>query len=177
MIAGTAMQGLANDMTLGASLWGQEANYRQEKANIKSQVAAYEYSARLSDRAAENTQNEMNAADERLRNNQKYERGAAITAYGKSGVALSGGSPLAVMAETAANQEIEVMELRREGAAKRQEYEQQAEIERYNARVAKAKLRSAQINNINANVGSVINWVGNAGSILSDFGSSRLKSK
>ena len=153
----------AETTELLSQIFHMDEQMKQQKANLKAQEQAYEYSAKLADREAKNAEDQTNEQDARLRNQNEYIRSTQLSLYGKSGAALSGGSPLAVMAETAANQEIEVMELRRSGAIERQRYEQQAEMYRYQARAA-----AAQRKNIGWSTGDILGTVSSGLGMVSD---------
>ena len=126
-----------NDVFTGMQ---QAQNYYQTRANLKAQQQAYNYNAKLEDREGVNAQVQTNEQDARLRSEQERIQLSQASLYGKSGTSLYSGSPLAVMAETAGNQELESLELRRQGTIERQRHEQAAEIQRYNARTIETML-------------------------------------
>lgn len=134
--SGISMSGAMHKQGIG--IWDAETDRRQAKANAKSQQRMMEYNARLERREAETVQKEYNEQARRLRMESENTKSAQRAGYGKSGVAMDSGSPLAVMADTSAYLEMEVQDTHRQGERERSKHLVNAQNFMYQARVAKA---------------------------------------
>lgn len=129
---------------------------KQQKTNAKSQQRMLEYNQRQELIEAQNVEQETEAADQRLHDEQSRFRAAQRALYGKSGAAMTAGSPLAVLGETAATHQIESSDLRRQGAAEYNRRISAANSYGYQARVAG---NSVNRNALGFNIGnSIINY-------------------
>lgn len=120
-----------------ASYNQQKANYEQQKANAEAQAQQAEYNRRLEEREAQQQEKESQEAARRQREEAAEYRSRQIALLGKGGAALASGSPLAVLGETAARQEMAVQDTHRSGAlqynrrmTQAQEYGYQADVAR-----------------------------------------------
>lgn len=156
-IIGIVRQGVSAGFKLGDSFrdimltqqsnqWARdslESQYNRQRMAIDQEISASEYDYRATLRNARYIQEQVNEADERLRTGQGYQRSAQMVGYGKSGVALASGSPLAVMAETAGRQELESAELRRQGRLEVQKQTEEARFLLYKRDVLAAQKKQA----------------------------------
>lgn len=120
-----------------ASYNQQKANYAQQKANAEAQAQQAEYNRRLEEREAQNHEKEAQEAARRQREEAAELRSRQIALLGKSGAALSSGSPLAVLGESAARQEMGVQDTHRSGALAYNQRMTQAQEYGYQAHVAR----------------------------------------
>lgn len=84
--------------------------------NARLQQRQMEYNQRMENREAAAQEAETAENARRMREEAAKLRSAQIAALGKSGAALSAGSPLAILGETAAAQEMKVQDLHYSGA-------------------------------------------------------------
>ncbi len=130
----------------------------QQEANAEAQEELLNYNAKQERREADYELANTQAAEERQRAEQARLRSAQQALYGKSGAALATGSPLAVLGETAANQELANQDLRLQGATA------------YNRRMSMANGLSYQAKVAGNSVGNSALLGGIAGG-MSSFGS------
>lgn len=123
---------------MGLGIFGAIQQARQQKANAEMQAQAEDYNAKMEDDYAEklDKQSEINS----LRNRQKINaaQGSAVASLGKSGIALSSGSPLAVMAENQVRMETEAHDQQVNEYQEAMKHREQAKMHRYQAAVHRA---------------------------------------
>ncbi len=130
--------GVAGLVGTGLKIGGQVEEYRQQKANAEAQRKLYEYNAKLERREADAALAAADQDAQRQRLEDARLRSAQGAAFGKSGVALSSGSPLALMGQTAAYQEMNVQDIHRKGAEKYGRHMGQYQSLMYQGRIAGA---------------------------------------
>jgi hypothetical protein len=86
----------------------QENQTAQDNARI--QMQQIDYNARMSEREAEEIDRQGRINTVRMRKNAEAVESSVISAIGKSGAAISSGSPLAVLAEAAAREEMKIQD-------------------------------------------------------------------
>lgn len=118
---------------------GGIVNYDQQKKNTQAQAESLEHNARIEKRDAENAETEANEAAIRQRAENERLRSAQRASLGKSGVAVSTGSPLAVLGETAAMQELEVADTQRAGGVAYGQHMTAANAYEYQAKLANSQ--------------------------------------
>lgn len=139
-------------------------NQRQQEANAEAQQEMANYNAQLEQREADSVLKETEAADQRQRDEQARFRAAQRALYGKSGAAMTAGSPLAVLGETAATHQIESSDLRRQGAAEYNRHMAQKQNLIFQGNVAK---KSVNRNSMYLGIGSSLaSGIGSLGSTL-----------
>jgi hypothetical protein len=104
-----------------------EANYQHNMNN---------YNAKLAEQQATTAEQEASEMERRKRAEGERLVGMQRALYGKSGVALYSGSPLAVLGDTVANQEMDALDIRREGQIRSLQLRNQATLNRYQGDVA-----------------------------------------
>lgn len=120
-----------------ASYNQQKSNYAQQKANAEAQAQQAEYNRRLEMREAENQEKEAAEQARRQRAEAEEYRSRQIALLGKSGAALTSGSPLAILGETAARQEMTIQDTHRSGALQYNKRMTQAQQFGYQAELAR----------------------------------------
>ena len=153
-------------LTMGI-LSAVESN-QQQQANAKAQQRLLNYNRRQELIEANNVEKETETADIRQREEQARLRASQRALYAKSGSAMTAGSPLAVLGETAATQQIESSDLRRQGATEYNRRISAANSYAYQAQVAK---NSVPKNQLGYSIGgTIINALGNYGTQMAGLG-------
>ena len=107
------------------------------KANAKQQQKLFEYNARQEEREANYELEENKEQVIRQRYQQKALQARQRALLGKSGAAMTSGSPLAVLGETARKMEIDTSEYLRSGYSQYSQRTSNANLYRYQASMAK----------------------------------------
>jgi len=131
-VVSAAGQAVNKVSTMGINAANADAQFRQQKADIAYQQDLHRYNARMIDRERMRIDRERNESDERARRDAETERSSVRAAYGASGVVMTG-SPLEYLSETAAAQEMAILDQRRAYRLESQELERKAYMERYQA--------------------------------------------
>ena len=118
---------------------GAVQRHEQEKANAKAQEAQMLYNKRAEERAAARTEAETAENVRRQRMQAKELQSRQIALLGKSGAAMSSGSPLAILGESAADTELQIMDTHAAGAGAAAQHREKANILDYHARLARAQ--------------------------------------
>ena len=121
---------------------GAVQQHQQENANLEAQAQQHEYNRRLEEREARTVEAETLENAKRQRAENDRFRSAQRAAMGKSGAALASGSPLALLGETAADQEQSVLDAQRTGYRQSQQHVESAKNHQYRANAARASKRS-----------------------------------
>jgi len=100
--------------------------YQTQKAAGKAAKDWEEYNAKVSEREAEAASQKAAYEASKARREARRLRGRQMALLSKSGTLSSEGSPLLLMAESAANQELDIMMIEREGLITSQQKEQEA---------------------------------------------------
>lgn len=121
-----------------SSIGGSVMQHKQGKANAEMQEDQMKYNQRLQ-------QNEARRVERVNMENVRRQRMAAAeakaqqrAAMGKSGAAMTSGSPLAVLGQTAADEELKIQDSHYGGYMQARQHEEQAKMFGYQAKVAKA---------------------------------------
>lgn len=133
-----------------ASVAGGIMNYNQQNQQADAQEKAFEaeqqnaqniaeYNAKLAERQAQETEAEAAEREKRARIEGERRLATQRAFYGKSGAALSTGSPLAVLGETAVNNEMTALEVRREGVIAANDLRSQGQMYEYQGAVSGSK--------------------------------------
>lgn len=120
-----------------ASYNQQKANYAQQKANAEAQAQQAEHNRKIEEREAQVHEQEAQEQARRQREEAAELRSRQIALLGKSGAALTSGSPLAILGESAARQEMEVQDTHRSGTLTYNRRMTQAQEYGYQANVAR----------------------------------------
>lgn len=121
---------------------GSVVQHNQAKANAQMQEDQMNYNKRLAQREAAIQEDETREAARRQSANDEILRARQRAGLGKSGAAMTAGSPLALLGETARNQELGIQDTMRTGYQKAQQSREQAKMFGYQARVARAQAPS-----------------------------------
>lgn len=112
--------------------------HRQARANAKMQEEQNEYNARLAEREANILEKQNQENIRRKREESKYLQSAQRALLGKSGAAMESGSPLAVLGQTAADEELKIQDMAYSGYRQGAQLTEQAKMFRYQGAVARA---------------------------------------
>ena len=130
--------------TVGAvgSTVGAVEQHKQATANAEAQEAQARYNQKLeqNEQARIEAENAENARRQREAAEDLKARQRAL--LGKSGAAMSSGSPLAILGATALDQERQIQDTQYAGYRQAQQHGEQAKMYDYQARVAKASAPS-----------------------------------
>lgn len=107
------------------------------KENAKQQQKLFEYNARQEEREANYELEENKEQVVRQREQQEALQARQRALLGKSGAAMTSGSPLAVLGETARKMEIDTSEYLRSGYSQYSQRTSNANLYRYQASMAK----------------------------------------
>lgn len=143
----------------------RQAEIAEQNAKIQQQQAAYNERLEQREAAAVEAETRENArrqreASERLKASQR-------AAFGKSGALMTAGSPLAVLGETAADEELKVQDLQYQGY--RQQQKHLIAATGYNAERTIAGINAANAKKSAPSVGSF------AGSLAGSIGSGAMQ--
>ena len=119
-------------------LVGDVRNHRQARANAEAEQARNEYNARIAEREAARVEKQNEENVRRQREAYKYLHADQRALLGKSGAAMESGSPLAVLGQTAADEELKIQSLAYKGYNDATQLREQAKMSRYQAAVARA---------------------------------------
>ena len=154
--ATTALAASAISTVTGTTLGivGSVAQQRQAEANAQMQEDQMNYNKRLAEREAAIQEEENREAVRRQREQDAALRAQQRALLGKSGAAMTAGSPLALLGETARNQELAVQDMQRTGYQQSQQSREQAKMFGYQAKVARAQAPSKTM--LGLQIGSTI---------------------
>lgn len=139
----------------------RQAEVAEQNARIQQQQAAY--NERLEQREAAAIEAETRENARRQREESERLKASQRAAFGKSGALMTAGSPLAVLGETAADEEIKVQDLHYQGY--RQQQQHLIAATGYNAEKTIAGINAKNARNSAPTTGSL------AGSLAGSFGS------
>ena len=172
-IIGAAMAAVGATVGAVAGTVGAVEQHKQAEENARAQEAQLNYNKRLEEREAARVEAETaeNARRQRMAAEQLKAQQRAL--LGKSGVAMASGSPLAVLGQTAADEEMKVQDIHAGGAADANRHREQAKMFGYQAGVARASAPSRAA--LGANIaGQMANYGVSLGSItMSAFSSGK----
>lgn len=159
--AGVAAIGAVAGATTG--IVGGVMDYQQAKSNAAAQQNMLEYNARQERREADAVAAESNEAARRQRLEDERIKAAQRAAYGKSGAAMTSGSPLAVLGDTAAQMELGVQDVHRSGAIGRSRRLAEATSYSYQGRIAGSSVSKGMLwGSVGGSIASGLQGVGGA---------------
>ena len=113
--------------------------HNQARANAEMQAQQAEYNKRLEEREASRIERENEENARRQREQSEYLKAQQRALLGKSGAAMTSGSPLAILGATAMNEELKVQDAHVGGYQAVQNHREQAKMYQYQAGVARAQ--------------------------------------
>lgn len=156
---------------------GAVSQHNQEKANAEMQSQQAQYNKRLEEREAAQIEAETaeNVRRQRLQAEQFKAQQRAM--LGKSGAAMTSGSPLAILGQTAVDEELQIQNTAFTGYNQAMKHREQAKMFGYQAQVAKAQAPSGSSLALNI-AGQAINTTGKLAQIGGNYisGSASLQS-
>lgn len=160
--------------TVGAI--GAIQQHQQAKINAKMQADQLQYNKRLEEREAAFLEAESAENARRQRLAAQNLRASQIALLGKSGAAMSSGSPLAVLGQTAADAEKSIQDYHYSSYRQSVQLREQAKMYGYQARVARAQAPSSSSLGLNL-TGQAFNTIGTLGTIAGNYaiGSASIK--
>lgn len=161
----TSVAATATSTTLG--IVGNVQQHNQAKANAAAQANQLNYNKRLEEREAARIETETAENVRRQREASEALKAQQRALLGKSGAAMTSGSPLAVLGETAADEELKVQDIGYRGYQSAQEHR---EMYGYQARVAKAQAPSKTSLGLTI-AGNAAEGIGKIGSSIMNFAS------
>jgi len=113
--------------------------HNQARANAEMQAEQAEYNKRLEEREASRLERENEENTRRQREQSEYLKAQQRALLGKSGAAMTSGSPLAILGATAMNEELKAQDAHVAGYQAVQNHREQAKMYQYQAGVARAQ--------------------------------------
>ena len=123
--------------------WMAVDSHQQQKANARSQERLEQYNAQVAAGEAERAEQEARSNALRQQEEDRRFRAHQRALYGASGAALASGSPLAVLGQTAADEQLKVDDVMRGGALDYRRGEMERQNDLYRAKVAAGSKPSA----------------------------------
>lgn len=143
---------------------GSVQQHNQAKNNAKMQEQQMNYNKRMEEREAAAIEAETAENARRQRIQAEQLKAKQIALLGKSGAAMTSGSPLAILGQTAADEEMKIQDTHFAGYRQAYQHREQAKMYGYQAGVARAQAPSGS--NLALNIaGQVTNTVGNVAQI------------
>ena len=144
------------------------AEHNQAKANAKAQEQQAEYNKRQEMREAARVEAETAENARRQREQSEYLKAQQRALLGKSGAAMTSGSPLAILGATAADEELKVQDIHRVGYQQAQNHREAAKMYEYQAGMARAQAPSRSSLALSL-AGNVANTVGTQAKIFGNW--------
>ena len=132
---------------VGSTVVSYKEAYRQARyaeANATLQRDMMEYNRRMELHEADTIEAEGNENARRMREAAALARSQRIAMLGKSGVAMSSGSPLAVLAEAAGNEETQIQDRRYAASRQAAQHRNRAADYAYGSKIAALNIRAAR---------------------------------
>ena len=136
---------------LAGSISGSVIGYNQQKAqaeaaeeNAKMQQAQMEYNQRMAEREAEALEAENAENARRMRQAAEAAQSQRLAMLGKSGAAMTSGSPLAILGAAAADEELAIQDSNYSGARQVGQLRTKATDYGYGAAIAKHNVGAAK---------------------------------
>jgi len=139
---GAIIAAIAATVGAVAGTVGAVEQHKQAESNAKAQEAQLNYNKRLEERESARIEAETAENARRQREAAEQLKAQQRALLGKSGVAMTAGSPLAVLGETAADEEMKVQDLHAGGYNQAMQHREQAKMFGYQAGVARASAPS-----------------------------------
>ena len=155
---------------------GAVQEHNQAQANSEMQAQQMEYNQRLEEREASRIEQEAAENARRQREASEQLKSAQRALLGKSGAAMTSGSPLAILGQTAEDEERKIQDVHYAGYQAAQQSRNQAAMYRYQAGVARAQAPSSASLGLSI-AGNAINTFGNLANTAGNYvtGSAALK--
>ena len=144
-------------LAAAAGTYAAVSSHQQQKANAKSQERLEQYNAQVAAGEAERAEREARSNALRQQEEDRRFRAHQRALYGASGAALASGSPLAVLGQTAADEQLQVDDVMRGGALAYRRGSMERQNALYRAKVAAGSKPSGM-----ALAGSLLSVAGNA---------------
>lgn len=126
-------------------------NYQQQKAeaqnaeeNARLQMAQMEYNKRMEEREAAAVEAEGQENARRMREAAEEARAQRIAMLGKSGAAMTSGSPLAILGAAAADEEVQIRDAQYNASRQQAQHMAKAADYGYGASIAKQNILAAK---------------------------------
>lgn len=163
LIQATAILGGAT-----ASAIGTVNSFQQARENAKMQQAQLDYNKRLEEREASEIEAETaeNARRQRLQAEKVKAQQRAL--LGKSGAAMDAGSPLAILGQTALDEELGVQDSMYKGYKQSMQHREQAKMYGYQAGVARSQAPSGSSLGLSL-TGQAFNTIGSLAEVGSNY--------
>jgi len=154
------------------------AEHNQAKANAKAQEQQAEYNKRQEMREAARIEAETAENARRQREQSERLKAQQRALLGKSGAAMTSGSPLAILGATAADEELKVQDVHRVGYQQADQHREAAKMYEYQGRLARAQAPSGSSLALSL-AGNALGTVGKVASIGGNYAIQRadLKSR
>ena len=160
--------GVAAALLIGGAVLSAEGQLEQgrvAKLEADTSAAIGEVNAQQLEREAESRKDASRIEVERISKQEKIETGQAIARFGKSGVSLGTGTPIAVLADMAESFATDKALTARQGLIDSQRLGKAASIERLQAKFAKTRGKSAKKSAILGAAGTLLGAAGLAAGI------------
>ena len=144
------------------------AEHNQARANAEMQAEQAEYNKRMEEREASRLERENEENVRRQREQSEYLKAQQRALLGKSGAAMTSGSPLAVLGATAQNEELKAQDSHYAGYQAVENHREQAKMFQYQANVARAQKPSGSSLALSL-AGQTANAVGKQASIFGNW--------
>lgn len=144
------------------------SEHNQARANAEMQAEQAEYNKRMEEREASRLERENEENVRRQRQESEYLKAQQRALLGKSGAAMTSGSPLAVLGATAQNEELKVQDAHVGGYQAVQNHREQAKMFQYQAGVARAQKPSGSSLALSL-TGQTANQIGKQASIFGNW--------
>lgn len=167
-IAGAALSDVADIAGTTLSALGSHQQYKQAKANAKMRSELMKYNARVEELEAKRIDKETMGNVVRSREAANTLKSSQRAMLGKSGAAITSGSPMAIMGESASMEEQAIRDVHVSGYQEAQSHRNKAEMYRYESRLARAMAPSSTSLGLDI-AGQWVGYAGRLGSRLSSF--------
>lgn len=159
-----------------------QQQHEQARANAEMQAQQAEYNRRMEEREASRQERENLENVRRQREQAEYLKAQQRALLGKSGAAMTSGSPLAILGATAQEEELKAQDLHVAGYQQAQNHREAAKMYQYQADVARAQKPSGSslaLSLAGNAVGSTLSATGQVATIAGNYATQRadLKSR
>jgi hypothetical protein len=113
-----------------------------EEVNANAQADALEYNAKAMENQAQTAQAQANAAEELQRRRARQQEGSLRAALNQTGTA--GGTGIGVLEQSSVNAELDALNVRYEGQIKATALEDEAKLNRYEAKAERQRGKDAK---------------------------------
>lgn len=155
---------------------GAVQQHRQEKENAKAAEEQALYNKRVADAEARRVEAATEENTRRMREEAEALKARQIALLGKSGAAISSGSPLAILGRSAADSEQKIRDMRYAGYGEAQQYKEQGKMFGYSAGIAKAS-RPSGAGLAMTVAGNTANTVASVAGVGADYTNYKMKLK